>query len=90
MDDHPCYVQRWGLGVGVGWRRRGGLPMSPEDVHIRVIRLGHAIQAGFRFFGWISGTTGLNKVGSTSGKHINWLVVSNIGEMYGVMMVNDD
>lgn len=23
-----------------------GLPMSPEDVHIRVIRLGHAIQVG--------------------------------------------
>lgn len=22
--------------------------MSPEDVHIRVLRLGHAIQAGFR------------------------------------------
>ena len=23
-----------------------GLPMSPEDVHIRVLRLGHAIQVG--------------------------------------------
>ena len=86
----PAMFKDGGWGLESVGDAAGGLPMSPEDVHIRVIRLGHAIQAGFRFFGWISGTTGLNKVGSTSGKHINWLVVSNIGEMYGVMMVNDD
>lgn len=43
----------WGLGAGGDAESfRGGLPMSPEDVHIRVIRLGHAIQAGFPLF-WV-------------------------------------
>jgi len=82
VGDHPCYVQRWGLGVGDAETPRRIADVSRRRAHPRD-SFRPRDPGGVPFFGWISGGTGLKKVGSTSGKHINWLVVSNIGLEWG-------